>query len=621
VTYRVLRSAERTASEDEPRERGATTTLRLLTLVAPVTLAGAITLAAAAATLIASRPSAAVVAGLLVLLAASALAEAYPVPVESLPAGSVSLAAVFIVGAAVIYGWAPAALIACAGRALVDFGERRPLVRLVYNGAVYALGGAAAGVAVGAAPAGTGVLSLTLAVVLGAAAFYVVNVLLVAAVIARWAGERFAPLLVHSGYSTAIPFAIMASVSLLLAVLWRQSPLFAPALVGPLIAIALYQRSVHSALRAMRLALTDQLTGLGNHRHFHESLQRCLEQGRDEGFPVSLCLLDLDDFKHINDRYGHPVGDELLAEVATFLRSSGEAFRVGGDEFALLLPHHVEEDAVGVAETVIARLAAMEWRYAEQIAFSAGVATFPRHGTGGSELVRVTDAALYRAKAGGKNRVELYRAELPDVHELRTSAPTPDLAARLAAAEGLAHAVGARDPYTGGHSQRVAELAERIARRLGLDEEQADLIRLAGGLHDLGKLAIPEEILGKEVPLTAAERGMIEKHPEIAFRMLQSLRIEPVAAWILHHHERWDGGGYPGGLSGERIPLASRILFVADVFDALTTDRAYGSTLSHEDALDELERNAGSQFDPRVVAACLDELGRHGQPMLAAVAG
>lgn len=548
-------------------------------------------------------------AGLLVLLAASALAEAYPVPVESLPAGSVSLAAVFIVGAAVLYGWAPAAVVACVGRALVDLVERRPPIRLAYNGAVYALGGAAAGFAVAVAPDGTDVLSLTVAVLLGAGAFYIVNVVLVAAVIARWAGERFLGLLVHSGYSTAIPFAIMASVSLMLAVLWQQSPLFAPALVGPLIAIALYQRSVHRALRAMRLALTDQLTGLGNHRHFHESLQRCLDRATDDGFPVSLCLLDLDDFKHINDRYGHPVGDELLAEVAACLRQSGEAFRVGGDEFALLLSGRDEEAAHRLTETVVARLSAMDWRHGERVAFSAGIGTYPKHGTSGSELVRVADAALYWAKAGGKNRVEIYRTELPELHELRRVASGPDRAARLRAAEGLAYAVDARDAYTGSHSQRVGHLAERIAVRLGFDEEQVELVRVAGSLHDLGKLAIAEEILCKADPLTETERGVIQKHPEIAFRMLQSLRIEPVATWILHSHERWDGQGYPDGLAGGKIPLAARILFVADVFDALTTDRAYGSTLSPEDALAELERHAGSQFDPSVVEACLAELG------------
>ena len=214
----------------------------------------------------------------------------------------------------------------------------------------------------------------------------------------------------------------------------------------------------------------------------------------------------------------------------------------------------------------------------------------------------MADSALYLAKDHGKNRVRVYRPDLLELVELRRLAEGPDRAARLRAAASLAHAVDERDAYTGSHSYMVGELAAKVARRMGLEGEQVELTRLAGSLHDLGKLAIPEEILRKPGPLNEAERLVLERHPQIGFRMLDSLGVEPVASWVLHHHERWDGGGYPEHLDGEHIPLGSRILFVADAYDAMTSDRIYRSRLSHERAIAELERCAGTQFDPQVVA-------------------
>ena len=164
----------------------------------------------------------------------------------------------------------------------------------------------------------------------------------------------------------------------------------------------------------------------------------------------------------------------------------------------------------------------------------------------------------------------------------------------------------------------VGELAARVAKKMGLETEQVELARLAGSLHDLGKLAIPEEILRKPGPLNEAERLVLERHPQIGFRMLDSLGVEPVASWVLHHHERWDGDGYPDRLGGDAIPLGSRILFVADAYDAMTTDRVYRSKLSHDRAISELERCAGTQFDPDVVAALLEELEESGTATAAA---
>src|SRR5207237_1210161 len=241
-----------------------------------------------------------------------------------------------------------------------------------------------------------GVLALlTAAVFAEAFPVPVVNLPLVAAIMARWSRERFLPLLRSTMTWTASSSAIMASVSLALKALWDQSPFLAAALAGPLVAVALHQRSTHDALRAMRLALTDPLTGLGNHRHFQEQLQLYVQQAAERNIPLSVCLLDLDNFKQINDRYGHPVGDKVLAQVAARLRQAGNAFRLGGDEFALVLPGYGEQAALAHAEKLIRVLAADDTEHGGTVSFSGGVATFPQHGTERSELVRVADVSLY----------------------------------------------------------------------------------------------------------------------------------------------------------------------------------------------------------------------------------
>jgi diguanylate cyclase (GGDEF)-like protein/putative nucleotidyltransferase with HDIG domain len=584
--------------------------VRLLPLFAPVVVAGFALAGVAAWLFAASAPSVAVLAGVIALLFAALFVEAYPVPIEGISSEGVSLAAVFIVGAGVIYGWAPAVVLAFLTRAIIELVRKRPGTRLLYNSGVYSLAGGAAGAAAGALSGGNGVAWLLLQVLFAAASFYVVNIPLIAGIISRWAREPFLHLLRRSVYWTAVPFSIMASVSLMLAVLWDRSPLLAIALVGPLVAIALYQRSVYSALKAMRLALTDPLTGLGNHRHFHERLQRDLDKAQGDGVPLTLCLLDIDNFKQINDRFGHPVGDRVLAQVASRLRQGGEAFRLGGDEFALLLPRRDEQEGLSIAKAIIDRVAEFECEYAGHVSVSGGIATYPQHGVERSELVRVADSALYLAKEHGRNCVRAYRPALLELADLRRLAEGPDRAARLRAAASLAHAVDVRDVYTGSHSYMVGELAARVAQQMGLDAEQVELARLAGSLHDLGKLAIPEEILRKPGPLNEAERLVLERHPQIGYRMLDSLGVEPVASWVLHHHERWDGRGYPDRLGGDQIPLGSRILFVADAYDAMTSDRVYRSKLTHDRAIAELERCAGTQFDPHVVTAFRDEFDR-----------
>jgi diguanylate cyclase (GGDEF)-like protein/putative nucleotidyltransferase with HDIG domain len=590
---------------------------RLLTVVVPVCTLGLVTVFAAAVAFALEPHDLTTMLGVTALLAASTLANRFPVPVEGVDSGGVSLSFVFGASALVLFGWEAGVLVAFAAPAIMQLLEHRPLIRIAYNACSFALAAAAAApfvALIGEESTGTG--AVVGAVAVSASVQYAVNLALMSAVVSRSTRRPFLTLMRSSLRWTIVVFALMASAAVMLVVLWQRSPLLSAVLVGPLLAIALYQRSTYHALRAMRLALTDPLTGLGNHRHFHDRLQRELVEAEAGGTPFTLCLLDIDDFKRINDLFGHPEGDRLLAELATKLRQNGEAFRLGGDEFALLLPDHDPREALSVAGTIVERIGKLELDLVGSVTVSAGIASFPEQAIDRDELIRLADSALYWAKEHGRNRVHFYRPDVVELAELRRLAHGPDRAARYRAAASLAKAVDLRDTYTGSHSSRVADLAARLAERVGLDEEQVELTRLAGSLHDLGKLAIPEEILRKPGPLTDPERLVLERHPQIGFRMLESLGVDPVAEWVLHHHERWDGTGYPDRLGGLRIPLGARILFVADAYDAMTSDRVYRSRLTAEDALDELRRCAGTQFDPEIVQALADELAL--TPVLAA---
>jgi diguanylate cyclase (GGDEF)-like protein len=449
--------------------------------------------------------------------------------------------------------------------AITQLLERRPPIRIAYNVSVLALAATAAGI-VSAPLHGEGAGGVLARVGAAASAQYIVNLILITAVVAVSSRRSVFALARTNIRWTIVPFSLMASAALMLVVLWQRSPFLSVALVGPLLAIQLYQRAIVGALRAMRLALTDPLTGLGNHRHFHERLERELRYAHERRLPLSLCLIDVDDFKRINDRFGHPAGDRMLSQLAARLRQTGEAFRLGGDEFALLLPGSDEHAALVAAESVVDRIAALKLEQVGSVTVSVGVATSPQHAEERDELVRLADSALYWAKEYGKNRVRAYRPDVIELAELKRVASGPDRAARFRAAASLA------------------------------------------------KLAIPEEILRKPGPLTEPERMVLERHPQIGFRMLESLGVDPVADWVLHHHERWDGSGYPDGLPGDRIPLGARIIFVADAYDAMTSERVYRRRVAPEQAVAELERCAGSQFDPEIVAALADELALHETP-------
>jgi len=538
--------------------------------VAPVCVAGAAALVAACLSYGQSAHTAQDAVAIAGLFLGMVLAERFPVPVEGVDAGGVTLGFVFAVAATVLFGWQAGVIVAAGGPTVTHLIGHRPPLRVAYNGSMFALSALAGGLVIQQIPeSSVGTLIARVAI----CAFlynWVVNLVLISAVLAASSGKPFVKLIWDNAKQTTAPFALMASAALMLVVLWERSPALSMALVGPLLAIALYQRSTFAALKAMRLALTDPLTGLGNHRHFHERLQREIAAAEHEDKPLSLCLVDIDDFKQINDRHGHPVGDRVLGQVAARLRQGGESFRLGGDEFALLLPGLDARDAVSVARSIVERVGAAQLEQIGAVTVSAGVATFPVQGVGRDELIRLADSALYWAKEDGKNRARTYEPALVELKQLQQLAEGTDRAARYRAAASLAKAVDARDAYTGSHSERVSELAARIARRLELDDAQIELTRLAASLHDLGKLAIPEEILRKPSALNESERLVLQRHPQIGHRMLESLGVEPVAEWVLHHHERWDGDGYPNRLRGDEIPLGARIIFVADAYDAMT---------------------------------------------------
>ena len=398
----------------------------------------------------------------------------------------------------------------------------------------------------------------------------------------------------------------MAFISALAVSLWKVDPPLELLLAGPVFALALYLRSSYRTVVAVRAAETDALTGLGNHRSFQLDLRKALETATDDGEIVSLCLIDLDGFKEVNDRFGHPVGDAVLRKVAEVMLQecvAGRAYRIGGEEFAVLLPEHSSWSADTAFERVHRRLAATEFPTGEPVTVSVGLAVYPEHARDRDSLYDVADAALYWAKNHGKNRTCVYDTSVVRSYTPAELAEAAERHARLRAAEGLIRVVDAKDTYAGTHSQTVSRLAEAIATAMGLDVEVVEQVRLAGLLHDLGKIAIPDRILQKPGKLDPDELRVMREHPVLGARLLEGLGVSPVDRWILHHHEWWDGSGYPLGLAGEEIPLGSRIILVADAFDAMTSDRCYRAAGTVGAAIAELRKRCWTQFDARVVAA------------------
>jgi diguanylate cyclase (GGDEF)-like protein len=351
---------------------------------------------------------------------------------------------------------------------------------------------------------------------------------------------------------------------------------------------------------ALLESLKDPLTGLLNHRAFQERLAEELRRAERAGHPVAVVAIDLDDFKAINGA-GHAVGDEALRSVAAALREELRAGdvcgRVGGDEFMLAL---IDAD-VGIADLIVDRI-----RARLDTAFSAGIVAYPRHGTEQDTLLHLAHGAMYWAKSHGKARTFVYSDAIDFALSAEEAAERNLRAGLLNTVHALARAVDAKDGYTHSHSQRVARYAAELGRALGLPEERLEMVRTAGVLHDVGKIGIPDAVLLKPAKLDNAEFAVMRRHSELGRDIIAGAGLEEIADWVLHLHERFDGRGYPDGVAGQDIPLESRILHCADALEAMTSSRIYRPGMEVDRALSELERGAGSQFDPHVVAALID---------------
>jgi diguanylate cyclase (GGDEF)-like protein/putative nucleotidyltransferase with HDIG domain len=478
-------------------------------------------------------------------------------------------------------------------------------MRSLFNAGVYGLAAFSSALPVFLLGASAGLGMITLYAFAGGAAYVLVNVVLVCGALAILSGQRFFPLTRENLFHSGPAFVIMAFLAALAASLWTTDPRLLVLLAGPLFTLTLYQRSALSSRVATRDALTDSLTGLGNHRSYQSRLREALERAEASGGEVSLCLVDVDEFKGCNDRYGHPVGDQILVELARLFVAGREdvaAFRFGGDEFALLLEEN-EEDAYRLVQALHGRIAQTKFAHHQPVTITVGIGSYPRHASTADELQQVADGALYWAKRHGKNRSCVYSPSVVRIYSPNELAEIAERQARLRAAENLIRIVDSKDTYTGEHSQAVAALVEAIARELELDEETTEQLKLAGLLHDLGKIAVPDTILRKPGCLEPDERRLVRAHVHFGHSLLEGLGVEPVDSWVLHHHEHWDGSGYPDGLAGEEIPFGSRVILVADAYDAMTSDRTYRTASTATQALAEIRRRAGAQFDPDVVSA------------------
>ncbi|MDD5312382.1 MAG: diguanylate cyclase [Dehalococcoidia bacterium] len=358
--------------------------------------------------------------------------------------------------------------------------------------------------------------------------------------------------------------------------------------------------------RAEETARIDVLTELFNRKHFDERLTEEINRHSRYGDMLTLLLLDLDNFKKYNDTFGHVSGDKQLALAGKLIRgsirSSDLAFRYGGDEFAIILPNSTTVESFSVAERVRERISFEMSSKQLDITVSIGMASWPGDGRTLDELCSSADTALYYAKRTGQNRTSIASKTMFSLTEppVNASAETEVLSTIYA----LAATLEARDKYTYGHSRKVSRYAVSIAESLGLPPEQVTIISAAALLHDIGKIGIPDNVLNKNEKLLEDEWELLKSHPKLSATIIGHIpSLTTCLAAVKHHHERWDGNGYPAGLLGEGIPIEARILAVADAFEAMISDRPYRGPFSYKKALNELERCSGSQFDPCVVKA------------------
>lgn len=367
--------------------------------------------------------------------------------------------------------------------------------------------------------------------------------------------------------------------------------------------------------RVFREARIDSLTNVYNYKYFSERIADEFQACKDDS--IALMFVDLDDFKLYNQLYGSVDGDYVLKEVAGILRRcTGEGcsvFRYSGKVFALLLPHFDGREATSLASEIQRQISLIndtpERRDKKTITASCGICVSPFSASTAKELIENANLAVYNAKTTGKSKIVLFKGTTPSLQ--RISDRAMDIVERIKGRSdstyrthsptifALTAAIDAKDHYTYNHSLNVARYASILATAAGLSEEQVGIVYEAALLHDIGKISIPESILSKTSSLTIEEFSLMRNHVNNSIDIIRHLpSMDYLIPVVVGHHERWDGKGYPRGISSEEIPIAARCLAIADSFDAMTTKRPYRGAMSTEYAARQIEDNAGTQFDP-----------------------
>lgn len=384
------------------------------------------------------------------------------------------------------------------------------------------------------------------------------------------------------------------------------------ATLGSISAIAMKNAGLYEQVE--REARTDAMTGLYNYRYFTKVIEK--EFNKEDRDNLALLFVDIDDFKLYNQLYGANEGDEILKQVSQILKQvtveTGYAFRYSGKVFAVILPEHDARMARKVAEHIqkeIHDINGYGLRAShKKLTASCGICVAPHAAATCGELIDNTDLAVFRAKSDGKDNIVVFktndsmtynlRKKVEKLSEIRDDTVLGESSQTIYA---LIAAIDAKDHYTAQHSKNVAKYAATLAAANGMSDDQIRMVYAAGLLHDIGKISIPEAILGKEGKLTDEEYETIKGHVNGSIEMIRHLpSMDYLVPATISHHERWDGGGYPRGMAGEDIPVSARCLAIADSFDAMTTDRPYRKGLSVEYASREIAEGAGKQFDPKL---------------------